>query len=328
MRLNIIILFVILNLALNVANAQVRIIFDTDMGGDADDLGALVMLHNLVDRNECDLLAVMTWANEKYAVKAIDAVNRFYGHPEIPVGTRKDELWHDDWNYNKPIAEAFPHELSYENVPDATLLYRQILAGHPDTSITVVTVGPLLNIQRLIASKPDTISPLQGNDLISQKVKKFVIMGGHFPRGEGEWNFNGYMPGVTHFVLSNLTVPVIFSGFEVGEKIKTGEVFNNIDKNTPLYVGFSHFCKYAPWMQPYQGKIIDNSSFDQTAVLYAVRGGNGEYWNLVQNGYCEADSSGNNRWIEGKAQNHSYLVLKEDPEKMASLIESIMLNDF
>ena len=50
------------------AFGQVKIIFDTDFGGDADDLGALVMLHNLHGRGECELLAVMSWSTEQYVI--------------------------------------------------------------------------------------------------------------------------------------------------------------------------------------------------------------------------------------------------------------------
>ena len=35
--------------------AQPKIIFDTDFGGDADDLGALAMLHNFIDKGESKL---------------------------------------------------------------------------------------------------------------------------------------------------------------------------------------------------------------------------------------------------------------------------------
>ena len=66
--------------------AQVKVIFDTDFGGDADDLGALAMLHHFVDRQEADLLAVMCWSTEVNAVAGIDAVNHFYGHPSMPIG--------------------------------------------------------------------------------------------------------------------------------------------------------------------------------------------------------------------------------------------------
>lgn len=303
----------------------VKIIFDTDIGGDADDLGALAMLNHFVDQGQVDLLAVMCWANDEYAVSAIDAVNRFYKHPEIPIGARKDGIHQLEQLYNKPIAEHFEHKLTWRDVPDTTTLYRRILARQKDKDVVLVTVGPLLNIKRLIESPPDTISELDGKRLLSQKVRQVVMMGGHFPAGKGEYNFSGNMPGVTKFVLENLDVPVVFSGFEIGKAIGTGEVFNDIDKNTPLYVGFLHFCKYAPWKQPYQGRIIDNASFDQTAVLYAVTGGVGEYWDKVEGGRCVAEDNGDNRWVEDEESNHAYLKLKADPEQMAHLIESIML---
>jgi hypothetical protein len=311
------------------STSKVKIIFDTDIGGDADDLGALVMLNNFMNKGECELLGVMSWSTELYAVPAIDAVNRFYGHTHIPIGCRTGESFHEDWQYLKPLAEHFPHELEQKDAPDATLLYRRLLAESRDGSITLVTVGPLANIRNLIDSGPDSISPYSGKELIEKKVRKVVMMGGQFPSGENEWNFNGNMPGVTLYVLANLKVPVVFSGYEIGDRIKTGEVFNRIYPETPLYVGFLHFSRNASWIKgSFIGKILDNSSYDQTAVLYAVRNGEGIYWDRIEGGYCKADSTGGDTWIEGPVGNQSYLKLKMDPEKMANLIESIMLGKF
>lgn len=310
--------------------AQPRIIFDTDIGGDADDLGALAMLHNYMKNGHCELLAVMVWSTDENAVPAVDAINRFYLHPNIPIGVRKDGTYKSDVSYNNPIAETFPYKLTYNDVPDAVELYRKILSSARDSSITVVTVGPLKNIERLIQTKADKYSPLSGKELISKKVKEFVIMGGQFPKGENEWNFNGNMPGVTRFVLENLNdVPVVFSGFELGSAIKTGATFNNIDKETPLYVGFMFFSEHAPWIKSqFKGKILNNSTFDQTAVLYAINKGDSVLWEKVTGGYCEANDKGGNRWIKKKDSNHSYLKLIETPEFMAALIEAIMLNRF
>jgi inosine-uridine nucleoside N-ribohydrolase len=309
--------------------AQVKIIFDTDFGGDVDDLGALVMLHNFIDKGECNLLAVMCWSTEQYSLSAVDAVNRYYGHPDIPIGTRKDSVHYDSWNYSKTIADKFPHKISYKEAEDATFLYRKLLAASDDKSIVIITVGPLMNIQNLIKSGADAISNLNGKELISKKVKEFVVMGGQYPEGKQEWNFNGNMPGVTQFVLKNISVPVTFSGFEVGVVIKTGEVFNQIDANTPLYAGFMHFSQNAPWIKEnFKGKILDNATYDQTAVLYAVRNGLGTYWDKSGNGYCEPDANGGNKWANDSHGNQAYLKLKMDPEEMALLIESIMLNKF
>ena len=114
-----------------------------------------------------------------------------------------------------------------------------------------------------------------------------------------------------------------------GQAIKTGEVFNEIDRNTPLYVGSLHFSNHAPWMKAQRtGSIIDNSTFDQTAVLYAVRGGVGKFWERVEGGRCVPDEKGGNSWVKKKRSKHSYLKLIKDAEEMAVLMETLMLGDF
>ena len=311
------------------SHAQTRIIFDTDIGGDADDLGALAMLHHFIDKNECELAAIMCWSTEQYAVSAIDAVNRFYSHPDIPIGARKDSIHFLKSNYNKVIADKFPHTLKHHLVPDAVTLYRKILAESADESLVIVTVGPLKNIEILLESTGDSISPLSGEELVEQKVREFVMMGGRFPEGKWEWNFSGAMPGVTQNVLSRLKVPVTFSGFELGVAIKSGEAINRMDPNTPLYVGFMYFSEYAPWMKKnFKGAILDNSTFDQTAVLYAVRNGTGTYWDKVSGGVCVADEKGGNTWKQAEGSNHSYLKLTMDQEEIATVIEKMMLGEF
>ena len=326
MRKQILIVFAIIFFSALTVKSQVKIIFDTDFGGDADDLGALVMLHNMYNKGECDLLGIATWSDEQYVIPAMDAVNRLYGNPDIPMGIRTKESNYQEWCYNKSLADAFPNKLTNQDVIPAVDLYRKLLSEQNDKSVTIVTVGPLKNIMDLIQSESDSYSRLTGNELIERKVKEFVIMGGRFPKGKSEWNFNGEMPGVTKFVLENLTIPVVFTGFEVGNVIKTGAVFEDLEKNHPLYIGFKHFSQSAPWMKDrYEGKILDNATFDQAAVLYAVKGGTGKYWDKVDNGYCVADENGGNYWAKGSKYDHAYLVLTEDPEKMAHLIESLML---
>jgi len=312
------------------ATGQVKLILDTDIGGDADDLGAVSMLHHLMDRGECEILGIVSWSATRYAVPAIDALNRYYGHPDIPIGTRRtEEMGQVDWNYNRILAKGLGYRLDHDDVPDATTLYRRILQGAGDKDVVIVTIGPLKNIEDLLSSGPDSISPLAGRELIEKKVREFVIMGGNFPSGEWEWNFSGGMEGVTRNVLEQLNVTVTFTGYEVGLAIKTGEVLNREDPMTPLYMGYMHFSGHASWIKEnFAGRILDNSSYDQTAVLYAVRGGTGTYWDRISGGTCVADMKGGNRWVRDQNSKHGYLVLKEDPEKMARLIESLMTGNF
>jgi len=287
------------------------------------------MLHGFIENNECDLLAIMLWTTEEHAVPAIDALNRYYGHPNIPIGVRAGGTHRNETAHTKILADNFPHELRYKDVPSTTTLYRKILAENTDKSIVLVTVGPLLNIKLLLESAPCPYSPLSGKELFHRKVKEMVVMGGQYPSGEWEWNFSGDMPGVTQYVFEHIDLPVVFLGYEIGIGIKTGAVFNQIEKTHPLYVGFMHFSEHAPWMndQYVPGKITANATYDQTAVLYAVRGGLGQWWEKVENGRNMPDEKGGNQWVTGTNGEHAYLKRIERPEKMAALIDSLMLFD-
>lgn len=147
--------------------------------------------------------------------------------------------------------------------------------------------------------------------------------------GDQEWNFWGGMEGVTRYVFEKVDLPVVFTGYEIGVSVKTGAIFNKIPKYHPLYLGYYHFSKHAPWMEEYfEGGILDNSTYDQTAVLYAVRGGVGTFWEKVTGGYNEIDDYGSNRWIDGMPTNQSYLKLLVEPEFLAKEIEELMLFEF
>jgi len=91
-----------------------------------------------------------------------------------------------------------------------------------------------------------------------------------------------------------------------------------------------HFSQNAPRIKcNFKGNILNNSTFDQTAVLYAVRNGLGIYWDRIEGGYCLTQKElGGNKWIKGPNSNQSYMKLKMEPTKIATFIESIMLNKF
>ncbi|WND02304.1 nucleoside hydrolase [Temperatibacter marinus] len=311
-------------------SSKVKIIYDTDFGGDADDLGALAMLHYYHDKEMIDLLAVMSWSHETYALPAIDAVNSFYGKPHLPLAVRNSGQWLTEWNYSKAISDSFPYDLSEpHSVKDAVALYRKILASAEAHSITIVTVGPLANINNLLLSEADSVSDLSGKDLVNQKVREFVIMGGRFPKdpkSQGpEWNFDGNMKGVTKSVLSHIKRPIIFSGYEIGLAIKSGPELNKHPKNTPLYVGYKYFSEHAPWIKHlYKGEIVSNPSYDQTAVVYAAIGAVDQFWTLSPAGTVFADERGYTTWTAHPEGRHKYLILKQPTAATARYISKVM----
>ena len=63
-------------------------------------------------------------------------------------------------------------------------------------------------------------------------------------------------------------------------------------------------------------------------MLYAVRGGIGNYWERIEGGYCLPDDVGGNQWISGGDKSHSFLKLLVPEEQMATTIEKLMVGDF
>ncbi len=292
----------------------VRIIFDTDMQTDVDDVGAAAMLHALADRGEIEILATMVSVSYPWSVPCMDAINTFYGRPNLPIGTVKGKGVVRNSSYARQIAEEFPHDLkSAGAASDAVALYRKILAAEADKSVVIVTVGYLTNVAALLDSKPDQSSALNGRELVQQKVKQWVCMGGIYPRGL-ETNFKYDAPASVKAV-NKWPTPVIFSGWEIGKDILTGHTLceklppgNLVRRAYELYLGPNK---------------TQRESWDQSAVLVAARG-LGAYWDIEARGSNHINADGSNEWRAAPGKEHSYLVRKMKPLEIASIIEELM----
>ena len=167
------------------AAKPVKIIFDTDMGNDVDDVVALDMLYKYVDEGTIDLLGILSSKREGGSVKFIDAMNTLYGHPEIPIGIAKiyPEENYVDTSTSKRLNYAdyvvanntYKHTVKdWDALPDGYKLLRELLAKAEDKSVVVVAVGFSTNLDRMMQSKGDEFSPLGGRELFEQKVEKVV----------------------------------------------------------------------------------------------------------------------------------------------------------
>ena len=290
-----------------------RIILDTDIAEDCDDVGAVAVLNALADLGETEILAMIACTANEYCAPCLQALNTYYGRPDIPIGTIKNNGLAKPSRYNKQIANEFPNTIkSGTNALDAVELYRKILASQPDNSVIIVSIGFLTNLSQLLKSKPDSYSDKNGIDLVNSKVKFWVCMGGIFPSGT-EYNFNCDLES-TRYTLEHWPTAVVFSGFEIGEKIKTGaELQQQGEKDNPVRRGYELYKKGHP-----------RSSWDQTAVLYAVRGKQ-DLWNLKSNGTVIIRKDNKNDWVDQKDGNHAYLQFKADPQKITEIIGQLML---
>ena len=299
--------------AADASDRPVRILFDTDIMGDVDDVGAVAMLHALADAGEAEILAMGVSSAHDASPLCLSALNTYFGRPDLPVGVLKGAGWAKESRYIRQVAEEFPRRLtSAAAAPDATELYRRVLAAQPDGSVVMVSVGMLTNLRNLLKSPPDQVAPMTGRELVQRKVKRWVCMGGTFPQGR---EYNVYKDAAASaYVVSNWPGRAVFSGFEIGDHIRTGAGAAGLPTNSPVRRAFELY-----------NDLKNRQSWDQTAVWAAVRGTDG-LWSLQGGGTLEVDPvTGSNHWNAAIDGGHAYLVQREDPEKIARFIEDLML---
>lgn len=291
-------------------------ILDTDIMGDVDDVGAVAVLHALADQGEVQILAVGVCVKNPWSPLCLDALNGYYGRPDVPLGVVKGPAYNRASKYAQAVAEEFPHVLkSAEAAPDAALLYRQVLAKQPDQSVVMVSVGQLTNFRNLLKTGPDQHSDLDGRELARRKVRIWVCMGGKFPEGR-EANLVNDGPAAA-YAIEHWPTPIIFSGWEIGNEIMTGAKLREVSIGVPVRRAYELY-----------NDLENRQSWDQTAVLYAVRGLDGglaDYWGVVSEGYLHVNHDGSNQWRTSPDKNHVYLVQKMDPQQIAVIIEELML---
>ncbi|AHF15436.1 nucleoside hydrolase [Niabella soli] len=301
--------------------APVRLIFDTDMGPDYDDVGAIALLHSYADSGYVNILATIASTKYEGVAGVLNVLNTYFGRPGIPLGVPKGWAYpgKDAQHWTDSLLANYPHKIKKNSeAADAVQVYRQLLAKQPDKSVTLVTVGFFTNINNLYQSGPDRYSPLTGAELINRKVKQMVSMAGRYPHGK---EFNVYKDSTAAYaLLPKLKIPLIFTGWEIGAKIKTGiRLINNpAIKNSPVKDVFRIAIPQAP--EDKEGRM----SWDQTAVLIAVKGIH-PYFD-AKRGTITVERNGANGWIEDPAGNAVYVTQRMPWKELAVVIENGMMH--
>jgi inosine-uridine nucleoside N-ribohydrolase len=283
-------ILVVLVFACALRAQPIPVIFDTDMGNDVDDLLALAMLHSFQNRGQVELLAVTITKDHRNVAPFIEAVNRFYGRPSIPIGmvrngvTREPSAFVDGLvNLNDSAGRpAFPRSIQSGNdVPEATAVLRSALQRSPDGKVVIIQVGFSTNLARLLDLPAD-------QELVRRKVRRLVLMAGMFTQDWAEYNVKEDIPSAQRLVREWPT-PMVFSGFEIGRDMKYPAASILADysyvKYHPVAVGYGLYMK-----MPY-----DRETWDLTAVLHAVRPSDG-YFSESQPGRVQIDERGVSRF--------------------------------
>lgn len=288
--------------------ASVPVILDTDLASDADDAGALAVLHGLAELGEAEILAVMLSSANPAGPSCAHALNRFFGRPGTPVGLAAADAPQDDSSYTHILGAGEPAPTAEA----ARSLYRRLLAAAEDGSVVIVSVGYLGNLRDLLASPADAAWPEDGLTLIQRKVRRLVVMGGKYPAGR-EWNFQR-QPEATVAVLRDWPGSVLFCGVELGLPVVTG-------------TGLAHCSLSHPLRRIYEvhNQLAGRPSWDQLAVLAAIRPDDPVLaWREVRAGRNTAAADGGNRWLPGGDSPHAYLRFDCSAPILAALIEGFM----
>ncbi|MBQ7855976.1 MAG: nucleoside hydrolase [Alistipes sp.] len=290
-----------------VAREPMKVIFDTDMGNDVDDVIALDMLYKYQDAGEIDMLGIISSKRKQSSVEFIDVMNTLYGYPNIPTALPYDYPEENFVDTSKPFNYA-DHTLSQHNyprtitdygtVPDGYKLYRRLLSEAKDGEVTIIAVGFSTNLKRLIYSKGDEHSELDGKELMRRKVKQVVIMAGNFSERKKEYNvYKDHEAAVRFF--AECPVPMLFTDFTIGRSIlypyqALYDSFSYME-NHPALVAHEFYAKM-PYNRP---------TWDPTAVLFAVEAGKG-YASLSPRGYVTVDQGSVTDFIKDCKSNRRY----------------------
>ena len=298
------------------AAGPVKLILDTDMSGDCDDAGALALLHALADRGECELLASVV--NRKdftgASAAATDAINTFYGRPNLPIGTDKGgpTALQRTSAFARQLSDEFPNDIGPDDrAPDALDVFRPVLAAQPDRSVVICSVGAFSNLAELCRREPD---------LIRKKVRLLVVMGGQFPKSERPETNIATHREAAQVVADSWPGEIVWHGWEVGNVLITGEALKRVPAKNPVRRAYE--------LKPFGRRPAiegGQASWDQGAALYAVRGAQPDLWEVVRGGRVRVDDKGNTTWEPEPNGRHSYVKIPGSPKNLMGIIEELMI---
>jgi purine nucleosidase len=271
-----------------------RVILDSDMSSDHDDVGDIATLHGLASLGEIQIIGMMVSSRNYGTAQFMNAVNTWYGKPDIPIGIPPEIGGVGEYPGMAIGTGRWPHALGATKdvglASGACLwakdLYRKLLAGSPDHSVAIVTTGYLQNVQALMESAPDACSPLNGMDLVRRKVRLLSCAGGCYPKGD-EFNLRvgDTMPRPAYTVVNKWPTAAWYVGYDVGQAIYTGGLLPEARADSPIrYVYVDSRSKDYPY--PAWGQIM---------VYYAARGLD-TFWNAQTTGRNNANAEGSNWW--------------------------------
>lgn len=337
-----------LSLLATLAHGQTPMIYDDD-GPVTDPAGTqnFGVFYKMVDHHWIKPLATIADSGDVLSAPEIHALAVYYRHTEIPIGAYQQNT-RDSARYRalckSPTWKCADRNAwvtrfdpvsgdTRANYQDCGALYRKTLAAQPDHSAVVVETGFATCLMRLLNSSADSYSPLAGNQLVKDKVKYLVIMGGDYPTGDGEWNFatdsSDYSALFSTWRSQNGYPPIYLVGFSLGMIACSGAPADApIDKNPIRSLNRQSAPAAAVGkLDEFSGCVAGETGpvWDQLAIMYGAFGashGGTTYLATSPGGTNTVDrSNGNNVWDASTNSGHYYLIAKSGPQAFAAFLD-------
>jgi len=167
--------------------AREKVIIDTDIGDDVDDAFALALA---VKSPEFEILGVTTtFGDTELRARITDRFLGEVGRADIPVMAGKSTE-----RANPPSQAKYPQvgPFAKSSHGDASGFLLDQIGKHPG-EITLIAIGPLMNVGAAIDKNPATF----------RKLKRVVIMGGSVRKGYGDYGYNEPVPPMPEWNILN-----------------------------------------------------------------------------------------------------------------------------
>ncbi len=169
------------------SSAPEKIIIDTDIGDDVDDAFALALA---VKSPELQVLGVMTaFGDTEARAKITDRLLGEMGRGDIPVLAGKATATKNPMSQRKYGEAGKFLKASHADAVEFLLAQIRKYPGE----ITLIAIGPLMNVGAAIDTDPATF----------RKLKRVVLMGGSVRRGYGDLGYTAPVPPMPEWNILN-----------------------------------------------------------------------------------------------------------------------------
>ncbi len=294
-----------------------KIIFDTDIGTDPDDAGALAILQEAHNRGIIQLIGITISTPKKATAGCVDAINRYYKNV-VPLGQTRSIVPHEsdeEWNtlYAYEIAHMFENSYGDEIAEETgAKVLRRLLAEN--TGVTLLVTGNFTNIAELIDSQPDEISELNGKDLLNRSVDRIVSMAGEYEREE-EHEYNIYCDiEAARKTFDNFTGYIDTIGFTEGCKLQSGKCLFEKDMKNPAGMCYYIHLKGS------------GNSWDPIPAFVTCYGGDGVF-EFTEPGKITINELGYAFYVPEENGKHRVIKVIDDLAKASKRLNDAMCGD-